>query len=64
MNSQLLTIAIQEAPSIIDLLKNVFKKSNPNDVQPTDEEVITAYRLAFESSLAKDDLWLAAHPED
>lgn len=58
----LLLVAIQEVPAIIEWLKSAFKKANPNEVEPTDDEVITAYISAFESSLAKDDLWLAAHP--
>lgn len=60
----LAALAIEITPAIIDLLKGAFKKSNPNDVQPTNEEVIAAYKTAFESSLLKDDTWLASHPED
>jgi len=63
MNPQLAAIAIQITPQVIDLLKSIFKKTNPKDPQPTDEQVIAAYRAAFESSLAKDDEWLATHPE-
>lgn len=62
--SPLVQLAIQEAPSVIDWLKSAFKRDNPGSVEPTDEEVIAAYKVAFESSLAKDDNWLAAHPED
>lgn len=58
----LLGVAIQELPAIIDWLKSAFKKSHPGEIQPTDEEVIAAYLSAFGSSIAKDDLWLAAHP--
>lgn len=59
----LAALAIEITPAIIDLLKGAFKKSNPGSPIPTDEEVIAAYKTAFESSLLKDDVWLAAHPE-
>ena len=59
----LLQLAITEAPNVIALLKDAFKKSNPGDPEPTDAEVIAAYNSAFASSIAKDDAWLAAHPE-
>lgn len=63
MNERLLALAIQEAPAIIERLKELFVKQNPNDVPPTSDEVSAAYESAFTSSLAKDDQWLAAHPE-
>ncbi len=60
--SPLVTIAIQELPGVIALLKGLFASSNPNDPQPTDAEVIAAYQAACESSLAKDADWLKQHP--
>lgn len=56
----LLELAIEETPNIIGLFKYLFHKKN--GVVPTDEEVIQAYKDAFDSSLAKDDDWLAKHP--
>lgn len=58
----LVTIAIQEAPAVIALLRDAFATANPDAQVPTDEEVIAAYQQAFASSIAKDDDWLAAHP--
>jgi hypothetical protein len=59
----LLALAIQEAPTMISALKDLFSKQNPDAPVPTDAEVIAAYNDAFASSLAKDEQWLAAHPE-
>ena len=64
MNAALVSLAIQEAPTAISAIKALFSKQNPSEPAPTDEQVIAAYRTAFESSLAKDEAWLAAHPED
>lgn len=63
MNQQLLAIALQEAPAVITWLADAFRKKNPDAPQPTEAEVIAAWNLAFISSLAKDDAWLAAHPK-
>lgn len=63
MNPQLVTLAIQETPAIIDGLKALFAKQQPDAPVPTDAEIIAAYQSAFVSSLAKDEAWLAAHPE-
>lgn len=63
MTPALIALAIQETPVIIETLRNLFKKHNPDASLPTDEEVIAAYQSAFASSVAKDEAWLAAHPE-
>lgn len=59
----LVLLAIQQAPWIINRLREAFAVTNPNDPPPTDAEVIAAYEAAFKSSLAKDDVWLALHPK-
>lgn len=61
MNPALITLAIQEAPAVIAALRSLFQKANPNAPLLTDAEVIAAYQVAFTSSLAKDDTWLATH---
>ena len=63
MNPALIQLAIQETPAIVAALKGLFAKQNPNEPAPTDAEVIAAYQSAFASSLARDDQWLATHPE-
>lgn len=61
MNPQLVTIAIEEAPRVINLLKEIFVKKT-GDPAPSNEQVIAAYRQAFNSSLAIDEAWLSTHP--
>ena len=61
MNPALINLAIQETPLIIELLKALFKKSDPTAPTPTDAEVIAAWQNGFISSLAKDDQWLSVH---
>jgi hypothetical protein len=63
MNPALVALAIQEAPAAIALIKNLFAKANPGAPELTDEEVVAAWNSAFASSLAKDDAYLAAHPQ-
>ncbi len=58
----LLPVLIQELPGIINLVKDLFAKRNPGAPVPTDEEIFAAFEQAFQSSRAKDDAWLAAHP--
>ena len=61
--SALMQVAIDELPGILAFLKAAFRKRHPSEPEPSNEEVIAAYRLALASSLAKDEQWLAAHPE-
>lgn len=62
--SPLIALAIKEIPAVIALLKARYSRQHPDANVPTDEEVLDAYAKAFQSSLAKDDEWLAAHPVD
>lgn len=61
--SQLIDLAIGEAPELIARLKDLFVKANPGVPPPSNEEIVAAYNSAFASSLAKDNAWLAIHPE-
>lgn len=58
---QLITIAIQETPGIIALIRDAHMRNNPDSPVPTDAEVIAAYETAFRSSLEKDARWLEDH---
>lgn len=59
----LVAIAIQQAPSLIAMLRGLFMNENPGAEVPTDAEVIAAYHTALSSSLAIDDAIIAAHPD-
>jgi hypothetical protein len=59
----LVTLAIQETPSIIAALKALFMQQNAGADVPTDADVIAAYQQALASSLAKDADWLSQHPQ-
>jgi hypothetical protein len=63
MVAPLVMLAIKEAPGIIRLLREAFARQHPTEPLPTDEEVIAAFDAAFKSSLAKDNAWLAMHPQ-
>lgn len=58
----LIQLAIAQLPSIIAAIKDRFRKQDPTAPVPTDAEVMAAFESAYQSSLAKDEAWLAAHP--
>ena len=60
--SPILLLAIQEAPQIIAAFKALYAAAHPGTPGPTDAEVIAAFNMAFNLSIATDDAWLAAHP--
>ena len=60
----LAALALQMAPDVIKMLQDRFAAENPGVDVPTSEEVIAAWQQAFESSLAKDDNYLATHPAE
>ena len=60
---QLVTIAIQELPAVISAFVSLFRSRNPDVPLPTSEQIIAAYQSAYLSSVAKDELWLAQHPD-
>lgn len=62
MNPQLVILAIEEAPNIIQAFKTLFAKQHPTLPAPTSEEVIATFEAVYGSSLLKDQSWLASHP--
>jgi hypothetical protein len=62
MGEQLVALVIQELPNIVTFVKSLAQKV-PSDSPVTDADVIAALQQAISSSLAKDDQWLASHPE-
>lgn len=63
MKDQLIALAIKEAPAAIELIRQAFITANPGVPPPTSEEIIAAYQVALDSTLAKDDAYLAIHPD-
>ena len=61
VNEQLLALAIQQLPAIIDRLRAAFAHDNPGAPVPTNDDVITAYNDAFAYGVAQDEAYLRAH---
>jgi hypothetical protein len=57
-------VLAQEAPALIALAKDLFMKNNPGVPPPTSEEILRGFEELFTSSLAVDDMILAAHAND
>lgn len=62
MSPALLRLAMTEVPRALDFLRETFMAQNPGAPQPTDAQIIAAYREALASSLTKDAAWLATNP--
>lgn len=63
MSPALTALAIQQAPAVLALLRDAWAKRFPGAAAPTDEQVMSAYKQAFEASLDKSKTWLAEHTE-
>jgi hypothetical protein len=51
-------------PSVVSLVKALSAKSAPDQPVPTDAEVLMAFDSVVIKSLAVDDAWLSAHPQN
>lgn len=57
----LLGLIIKEVPGILDMIKARRAQVDPSLPALTDAEAIALLREAIDSSVARDDRWLAAH---
>jgi hypothetical protein len=64
MDRRIIQYALDFLPELIGYLRDLFMRDNPDAPEPTDEDIIIAFNNAFAASLAKDEAWLAAHPEE
>lgn len=62
IDPRLIALAIAELPTLIAAIRSKFVQDNPGDPAPTDADVHAALEQAYQSSLATDEAWLAAHP--
>lgn len=61
--TSVINTAIVNLPGIIALIKGNHASANPGAPPLTDEQVKAGLLQAIGSSLAKDELWLTAHPQ-
>lgn len=59
----LVLLLIQQSPEIIQFVRELFRKENPDVPPPTSDQVIQALHGWAASAIAKDDAWLAEHPD-
>ena len=62
MPEGLIALLIQQLPTVVEAIKDLFHKNNPGAPPLTDEQVHEAFMLAVSSTIAKDDLYLASLP--
>ena len=63
VKERVVALALSELPTVVALLRERFAKANPGAPPPTSEEILAGLDAACVASLAKDEAWLAAHPE-
>lgn len=59
----ILPLVIKEIPGILQMIKDHHAAVNPALPPLTDSEAVAIARQALDSSEAKDDDWLAVHPQ-
>lgn len=62
MPEGLVALLIQNLPELVGSIKDLFHRNNPDAPPLTDAQVHDAFILAVSSTIAKDDLYLAAQP--
>lgn len=57
----LVQLLIKEMPVILDIIRAKHSRINPSLPPLTDAEALELLKEALDSSIAKDDNWLAIH---
>lgn len=55
-------VAIQILPDVLAMLRAKHASEHPDAPALTDEQAQAALAAAVQSSIAKDDAWILAHP--
>lgn len=63
VDPRVVQVVIDGLPDVLAFVRAVFGVKNPDAPVPTDAEIQSAFESAFVSSAAKDEQWLASHPE-
>jgi hypothetical protein len=56
----LIALIIQQLPTLVPAIKDLFAKQNPGAPPLTDAQVHDAFLVAVSSTIAKDDAYLSA----